>query len=68
MKTISGKEFIKVLENNGWNLLRIKGSHYIFGRPGENVRLSVPVHGKKPLKTGLLKHYLKVTDISENDL
>ncbi|OQX77601.1 MAG: hypothetical protein B6D61_06920 [Bacteroidetes bacterium 4484_249] len=68
MKTVSGKKFIIILGNNGWNLLRIKGSHHILGKPGSKIRISIPVHGKKPLKTGLLKYYLKVTGISENDL
>lgn len=29
MKSVSGKEFTKVLERNGWVLLRIEGSHHI---------------------------------------
>jgi len=68
MKTVSGKKFIKVLENHGWSLLRIKGSHHIFGKSDEKIRLSIPVHGKKPLKSGLLKHFLKVTGISESEV
>jgi predicted RNA binding protein YcfA (HicA-like mRNA interferase family) len=34
MKSISGKKFAKLLERNGWNLLRVNGSHHIFGKPG----------------------------------
>jgi predicted RNA binding protein YcfA (HicA-like mRNA interferase family) len=30
MKSVSGKEFAKVLERKGWQLLRIQGSHHIF--------------------------------------
>ena len=29
MKSISGKEFAKILEQNGWQLLRINGNHHI---------------------------------------
>jgi predicted RNA binding protein YcfA (HicA-like mRNA interferase family) len=32
------------------------------------VRLSVPVHGNAPLKTGLLRHLMKLTEVSEDDL
>ena len=32
MKAISGKEFAKRLEQAGWTLLRIQGSHYIYGK------------------------------------
>jgi len=68
MKSISGKDLDRVLEQNGWNLLRIHGSHHICGKPGTIVRLSVPVHGNKPLKTGLLRHLLKMAGLQEKDL
>jgi len=45
MKSLSGKELAKLLEKNGWQLLRIQGSHHIFGKPNNIVRLSVPIHG-----------------------
>ena len=34
MKTVSGKKFSRILERNGWSLLRISGSHFIYGKPG----------------------------------
>ncbi len=40
----------------------------IYGKPGSVVRLSVPIHGSKPLKIGLLKHLLKMAGLKENDL
>ncbi|MBI4749846.1 MAG: type II toxin-antitoxin system HicA family toxin [Acidobacteria bacterium] len=54
MKSVSGKEFAKVLERHGWSLLRVQGSHHIYGKAGLPVRISVPIHGNQPLKTGLL--------------
>lgn len=30
MKSVSGKEFCKILERNGWKLARINGSHHIY--------------------------------------
>jgi predicted RNA binding protein YcfA (HicA-like mRNA interferase family) len=33
--------------------MRIQGSHHIHGKPGNIVRLSVPVHGNQPLKIEL---------------
>jgi predicted RNA binding protein YcfA (HicA-like mRNA interferase family) len=68
MKAVSGKDFIKILEKHGWILLRISGSHHIYGKTGNIVRLSVPVHGNQPLKTGLLKHLMKMAEIEETDL
>jgi predicted RNA binding protein YcfA (HicA-like mRNA interferase family) len=63
MKSISGKELAKLLEKNGWQLLRIQGSHHIYGKPNNIVRLSVPIHGNQPLKRGLLYHLLKMAGI-----
>lgn len=68
MKSVSGKEFTKALERRGWTLLRVQGSHHIYGKTGTDVRLSVPVHGKQTLKTGLLRHLLKMAGLTEGDL
>jgi predicted RNA binding protein YcfA (HicA-like mRNA interferase family) len=68
MKSVSGRDFARILERRGWTLLCISGSHHIFGKSGSIVRLSVPIHGNKPLKTGLLRHLTKLADLSDDDL
>jgi predicted RNA binding protein YcfA (HicA-like mRNA interferase family) len=68
MKSISGREFARVIERRGWVLLRVSGSHHIYGRTGSVVRLSVPIHGNKPLKVGLLRHLAKLAEVAEEDL
>jgi predicted RNA binding protein YcfA (HicA-like mRNA interferase family) len=68
MKSISGKKFAKLLEENSWVLLRVNGSHHIYGKSDNVQRISVPIHGNKALKTGLLKHFLRVSGISEDEL
>ena len=68
MKPVSGKELARVLDRHGWALLRVHGSHHIYGKPGSVVRLSVPIHANKPLKIGLLKHLLKMAGLQESDL
>jgi predicted RNA binding protein YcfA (HicA-like mRNA interferase family) len=68
MKALSGREFARLVERNGWKLLRINGSHHIYGRPGSVVRLSIPIHGNRPLKTGLLRHLAKLAGLPESDL
>jgi predicted RNA binding protein YcfA (HicA-like mRNA interferase family) len=65
MKSLSGKDLAKILEKNGWQLLRIQGSHHIYGKPNNVVRLSVPIHGNKPLKSGLQRHLLKLAGITQ---
>ncbi len=68
MKPISGKKFEKILKKQGWALLRVHGSHHIYGKEGSVVRLSVPIHGNKLLKAGLLTHLAKLAGITEADL
>lgn len=68
MKQVTGKEFARALERNGWTMLRIKGSHHIYGKEGSQVRISVPIHANKPLKAGLLKHFLSFAGMQESDL
>jgi predicted RNA binding protein YcfA (HicA-like mRNA interferase family) len=41
------------LEREGFQLLRIRGSHHFFSK--DELRTSVPVHGNLPLKTGTLR-------------
>lgn len=68
MKSVSGREFAKALERQGWQLLRVQGSHHIYGKAGSVIRISVPIHGNQTLKIGLLKHLMKQAGISENDI
>jgi predicted RNA binding protein YcfA (HicA-like mRNA interferase family) len=68
MKSVSGRELARVVERRGWRLLRVSGSHHIYGKPGGVVRLSIPIHANKALKTGLLRHLLKVAEIDESEL
>ena len=65
MNTVSGKAFARILEKNGWELARIRGSHHVYIKEGRIERISVPVHGNRPLKGGLLKHFLKVAGIKD---
>ncbi len=55
--TLTGKQFVKLLEENGWELDRIAGSHHIMMKGNQTI--SVPVHAGKPLPTGLLNRLLK---------
>ena len=68
MKSLSGKEFEKILKKNGWKLARIQGSHHIYIKKGRKERISLPIHGNKDLKIGLLKHFTKIAGIDESDL
>ena len=68
MKVISGRDFARLVERQGWRLLRTNGSHHVYGKAGSVIRLSIPFHGSKPLKRGLLRHLMKLAEIPESDL
>ena len=67
MKVLSGRDFARLVERHGWKLLRIHGSHHIYGKSGSVVRLSIPVHGNRPLKTGLLRRLAKLAEIPDDE-
>jgi len=49
------------LEAVGWKLDRVSGSHYIMTLDGKAV--SVPVHGQRDLKPGLVSGLQKQTGV-----
>ena len=66
MKSVSGKALCKIVEQYGWNLKRITGSHHIYANKG--VILSIPVHGNRDLPIGTLKGLLKDAGLTEEDI
>jgi len=68
MRSITGREFARMVERRGWQLLRINGSHHIYGKTGSVVRLSIPIHGSQPLKRGLLRHLANMAEIPDEEI
>jgi predicted RNA binding protein YcfA (HicA-like mRNA interferase family) len=68
VKSLSGKDFARLVEQHDWQLLHIHGSQHIYGKSGNPGRLSIPIHGTQPLKRGLLAHLAKQAGLSEEDL
>jgi predicted RNA binding protein YcfA (HicA-like mRNA interferase family) len=68
LKALSGRDLARLIERRGWRLLRVTGSHHIYGKAGGVVRLSIPIHGNRPLKIGLLRHLAKLAEISDDEL
>ena len=68
MKSVSGKDFARILERHGWELLRIKGSHHHYGKTGVEEIISIPVHGNKQLGTGLQRFFMRIANLKEEDL
>ena len=68
MKSISGKHFARILEIKGWRLISVNGSHHVYMKVGNSARISLPIHKNEDLKVGLLKHFMKIAEISETEL
>ena len=47
-KTYTSKELIKIVENDGWFLVRIKGSHHHFNHQIKKGNVTIP-HPKKDM-------------------
>ncbi|MEC4818094.1 MAG: type II toxin-antitoxin system HicA family toxin [Scytonema sp. PMC 1069.18] len=68
MKTVSGKTLCRIVEQHGWQLKRVTGSHHIYAKEGANSILSIPVHGNRDLPSGTLKSLLKDAGLNEDNL
>lgn len=54
---MNGKDLLNFMKKNDWEDVRIEGSHHIM-RKGDK-EISIPVHGSKSIKKGLLNRILK---------
>ncbi|MFN3784863.1 MAG: type II toxin-antitoxin system HicA family toxin [Spirosomataceae bacterium] len=63
----SPKHFIKILEQNGWILKRIAGSHHILIHPERQRPLVVPVHGNRDIPTSLFRSLIKQAKLETKD-
>ncbi|RHQ53346.1 type II toxin-antitoxin system HicA family toxin, partial [Firmicutes bacterium AF25-13AC] len=45
----------KILEANGWYLVRIRGSHNQFRKAGNPYAVTVPDHGSRDITIGVIK-------------
>jgi predicted RNA binding protein YcfA (HicA-like mRNA interferase family) len=66
-KTITPKQIVHILEQNGFLFIRSKGSHFIFRKNATKQRVIVPMH-HKDLPKGTLNEILKQAGITKKDL
>jgi predicted RNA binding protein YcfA (HicA-like mRNA interferase family) len=61
LRRLNGSEVIAILEQFGFVVIRIRGSHYRLKRDvsGKSEYLMVPVHGSKPLAIGTLRSIVR---------
>lgn len=65
MHTMSSRELIRLLKDEGWILIRTKGSHHQFQKPSRPGVVTVP-HPKKDLPTGTARAILKSAGIHKS--
>jgi predicted RNA binding protein YcfA (HicA-like mRNA interferase family) len=66
LPVISGRQFVKVLEQFGFVMDRQRGSHMMLFRDNPPMTISVPDH--RELDRGTLRALLRQTDISPSQL
>jgi predicted RNA binding protein YcfA (HicA-like mRNA interferase family) len=52
---VTGEKVIKALQDAGFSLVHIRGSHHYLHHPGHDCIVTVPVHAKKTLAPKTLK-------------
>lgn len=60
---MNGKEIARRLEQAGWKLARIEGSHHLMEKEGALRPVPVPVHGGHDLGIGLLQRIEKQSGV-----
>jgi predicted RNA binding protein YcfA (HicA-like mRNA interferase family) len=61
-KVMSAKDIIKILEKNGWEFVRQKGSHKQYKK--NNVLCTIPFHDE--IKSGTLSNIKRTIVLAEN--
>ena len=68
MKPVSGKRMCRLLEERGWQLDRINGSHHVYRHPVTGRSVTVPVHADANLKPGTQRSVMRDAGIAASDL
>jgi predicted RNA binding protein YcfA (HicA-like mRNA interferase family) len=63
---VNAKQIMNVLNKKGFVLDRQSGSHFIFIK--DDLRVTVPFHGKKDIAPGTLRQILNDANISFDEL
>jgi predicted RNA binding protein YcfA (HicA-like mRNA interferase family) len=59
---MNDKDLLRLMQQNGWKLIRIHGSHHVMQKDGQTE--VIPIHGKD-VPIGLLNKILKRTGLKQ---
>lgn len=81
LRRLNGLDLVRIFEQFGFEVIRIRGSHHVMRRSIKVLRadgishqetqtVNIPVHGTKPLGSGLLKRIYRDATVylSEDEL
>jgi predicted RNA binding protein YcfA (HicA-like mRNA interferase family) len=61
----TGQEMVRFLQHQGFELLRVRGSHHFL--QSDQRRTTVPVHGSRTMKIGTLRSILRDIGLSSTE-
>ncbi|MBQ6173081.1 MAG: type II toxin-antitoxin system HicA family toxin [Clostridia bacterium] len=61
---MSFKRIRRMLEENGWQVVRVCGSHYQFKHAAVRATICVPNHGSRDISIGVIKSLERATGLS----
>lgn len=67
LSPISPKKLIKFLGKEGFECVRIKGSHHFFLNQADQRTTSIPLHGRRDIGVGLLRKVLQDIEITTEE-
>jgi predicted RNA binding protein YcfA (HicA-like mRNA interferase family) len=66
-RALSGKQVVAALENHGFEVIRVRGSHQYLRHPDGRATV-VPVHAGETIGRGLMAKILRDTELSHEQL
>lgn len=63
LKGWKSKDLIKLIEQDGWELVKVSGDHHQFKHPVKRGRVTIP-HPKKDLPAGTVKSIFRQAGLS----
>ena len=67
LPAVTGKDLVAVLQQLGFEILRIKGSHHFMRHPDGRTTV-VPVHAGEDIGPGLMSKILRDAKLSKQEL
>ncbi|MGC9948457.1 MAG: type II toxin-antitoxin system HicA family toxin [Bryobacteraceae bacterium] len=61
---MNGKQAVRALENLGFRLDRVEGSHHMMVKGKHPRTIPIPVHGSKPLPKGTLASIIRTAGVT----